>query len=352
MRYFIYLVFAAVVANTASAQVIPVLKPVEKKTQKTSTAPQQKTVKKNITDGYVENYHWKNNSYDEIYTGYIKNGLPNGKGAIYDINKVIQYEGVFEKGYLKSGTVYYSNGKKSREGNFDTEGRLTGYGKKWERNNNNDEEGNYINGELAGFGKVNYPGGAQVRYVNETTGAQLVLIYDAGTVYEGDFKKGVFDGSGILKNSLKGYECRGSFSYGDFLEGEIHFSDGSKYFGKMSAFRNSTSTGNQGTYYFANGDIYQGEFYGKKMHGKGIYTWKNGSKYSGTFNSNQINGHGELNGGFKKDGVLLPPYVGTFKTLANGRINFDEDGTKKHTTFSRPDGTPPYPLKIPNIGYP
>lgn len=329
MKYFIYLVLVIIVANTVNAQVIPVLKPVEKKIQKASTAP-QKTVKKKITDGYVENYHFKGYYPEIFYTGYLKNGLRDGKGADYDENRVLLYEGVFEKDNRKSG-IWYTDGKKSSEGYLDTEGNFTG--KKWIGSNY--MEGYFKNGLLDGLGKANYPAGA--------------VMHDAGTVYEGNFKNGEFNGSGVLKNSLKGFECRGLFSNGDFLEGEIHFSDGSKYFGKMSAFQNSTNTGSQGTYYFANGDSYQGEFYGKKMHGKGVYTWKIGSRYSGTFNSNQINGHGELNGGFKKDGVLLPPYVGTFKTLADGRINFDEDGTKKHTTFSRPDGTPPYPLKIPNI---
>ena len=39
----------------------------------------------------------------------------------------------------------------------------------------------------------------------------------------------------------------------------------------------------KGTWTYANGDVYVGDFFEHKMHGNGIYTLKDGMKYSSTW---------------------------------------------------------------------
>ena len=47
-----------------------------------------------------------------------------------------------------------------------------------------------------------------------------------------------------------------------------------------------------GTYTWANGDKYVGDWTEGKRHGKGNFTWANGEKYSGTFQKNDMTGKG------------------------------------------------------------
>ena len=39
----------------------------------------------------------------------------------------------------------------------------------------------------------------------------------------------------------------------------------------------------QGTYTWADGDVYKGEFKDEKKHGQGTFTWASGEVFSGTF---------------------------------------------------------------------
>jgi len=62
-------------------------------------------------------------------------------------------------------------------------------------------------------------------------------------------------------------------------QGTYTYADGSEYVGE---FRDGKYHG-QGTYTFSNGDKYVGELRNDKHHGQGTYTYSNGSKYVGKF---------------------------------------------------------------------
>ena len=61
----------------------------------------------------------------------------------------------------------------------------------------------------------------------------------------------------------------------------------------------------EGTYTFANGDIYQGNWIDDKMSGQGTYTFANGDTYVGEFSNNKFNGQGTYTKGNNK-------YTGTW----------------------------------------
>ena len=70
----------------------------------------------------------------------------------------------------------------------------------------------------------------------------------------------------------------------------------------------------QGTYTFAIGDKYVGEFRKGKQHGQGTYTWAGGNEYVGEWRNNKRNGQGTYTGtdgtvekGIWENGKLVEP---------------------------------------------
>ena len=50
----------------------------------------------------------------------------------------------------------------------------------------------------------------------------------------------------------------------------------------------------QGTYRYADGDVYTGELKNNRISGKGEYYWMNGDYYKGDFLNNKRHGKGRL----------------------------------------------------------
>ena len=61
--------------------------------------------------------------------------------------------------------------------------------------------------------------------------------------------------------------------------GTYNWADGRKYEGQ---WKNANMYG-QGTYYWTNGDIYVGEWVDDLMQGYGIFTYSDGTKHDGNF---------------------------------------------------------------------
>lgn len=111
------------------------------------------------------------------------------------------------------------------------------------------KNGDYYEGEV----KNNKPNG-EGKYV-----------WTRGTIYEGDFVDGNFDGKGAIR-------CPN----GDFYEGE---------------FKNDKFNG-KGKYVFTNGNTYEGEFVEGSFCGLGVFSQKNGTVYTGEFKDDKYNGRG------------------------------------------------------------
>ena len=71
----------------------------------------------------------------------------------------------------------------------------------------------------------------------------------------------------------------------------------------------------QGSFTYADGSFYQGDFMNGKRHGKGTYTHFDGSIYSGDFKNGKYNGRGTY------EYATGERYVGDFK---EGRIDGQE----------------------------
>ena len=106
--------------------------------------------------------------------------------------------------------------------------------------------------------------------------------------YEGEMKKGHFDGKGTLVFT------NGDTYDGDFKEGERTGK------GKMTWFNRNTYEGEwkdglmdgRGTYKWLGGNLYVGDWAKGRQNGRGKFTFINGNWYEGEFKDGFINGRG------------------------------------------------------------
>ena len=98
---------------------------------------------------------------------------------------------------------------------------------------------------------------------------------------------------------MEWHNCEGTYRFadgdkyvGEFKDGKQHgqgtytFANGNKYVG---VFRDGQKNG-QGTYTCANGKKYVGEYRGGKSHGHGTHTWADGRKYVGEYRNGKEHG--------------------------------------------------------------
>jgi hypothetical protein len=50
----------------------------------------------------------------------------------------------------------------------------------------------------------------------------------------------------------------------------------------------------KGTYYYANGNKYTGDWINDKMSGHGVFTWTDGDRYEGQYKDGKKNGKGKF----------------------------------------------------------
>ena len=111
-----------------------------------------------------------------------------------------------------------------------------------------------------------------------------------------------------------GQSCSGNCYNG---QGTYTYADGDIYVGE---FRDNNRTG-QGTYTWTNGDIYAGEFQDGKRTGQGTYTYADGEKYVGEWQDGKPHGQGTAT---DADGWITPGFWGNdtfFSTKAEWDAN-------------------------------
>ena len=109
---------------------------------------------------------------------------------------------------------------------------------------------------------------------------QCHLVFENGSVYDGDCINGRATGKGVLvyKNGTR-YD-------GDFVNDSPH-GKGIIVFGPATKWA---------------GERYEGEIVNVAMSGNGVYLWGNGKRYEGEFSDNTFHGYGTL---FNPDGSIL-----------------------------------------------
>lgn len=228
---------------------------------------------------------WKS-LYENHYEGEEFNGMPNGKGILYDVGSGDPtYVGNFLNGNFHRKGIIYIDGKKIYSGEW-KDGQRHGYGKSYYKGQNQ---------RFEGLWKKDFP------YSGKIYSNQGKLIFDGlfkdfsgffpfyedvllEKIYLGKWKNGKKDGYGILKkfNSLeyKGFWKQGKMSG----KGELFEKGFLRYNGE---FKENERDG-QGVQYYRNGKVkYEGGWKKGKEHGYGqeytdfqIYKglWKDGMK--------------------------------------------------------------------------
>ena len=119
--------------------------------------------------------------------------------------------------------------------------------------------------------------------------------------------------------------------------GTYTFANGEKYVGE---YKDDKRNG-QGTYTWPNGEVYVGENKDDKRNGQGTYTWPNGQKYVGENKDDKRNGQGTNTwpNGKKYVGEWLDDKANGqgVLTLANGTV---QEGVFKNGVFQYAQKTP------------
>ncbi|KAL6764985.1 hypothetical protein V8C86DRAFT_1220949 [Haematococcus lacustris] len=144
------------------------------------------------------------------------------------------------------------------QGEFDANGKRSGFGTYRYANGFMTYEGNFVNGMKHGKGRMKFKDGGYYDgdfQLDEMTG-QAIRRFSNGSTYIGTFLKGDMHGSGMLTHRNQ-----------DTFEGQM---DHNRMHG-------------QGTFRYANGDVYRGDFVANRITGQGTMVYVNGEKYDGAW---------------------------------------------------------------------
>ncbi|MDD2688968.1 MAG: hypothetical protein PHT41_02290 [Candidatus Omnitrophica bacterium] len=178
-----------------------------------------------------------------------------------------------------------------------------------------------------GFGKAQLPDSSvyQGNFKNGMFDGKGALIWTNGSKYEGEFKDGLMNGKGVF-TQRNGDKYEGDFKDG-YMDGKgiFIYGEGTKYEGE---FKDGYPNG-KGSLIRLNGEKYEGDFVNGKLEGLGTYISPNGARYEGEVKNNLAEGRGTLiyvNG---------DKYEGKFKNgLPNGKgILFRSNGEKDEGEF-------------------
>ena len=172
----------------------------------------------------------------------------------------------------------------------------------------------------------------------------IKIEYDNGEYYIGDLINDIPNGKGIMYYSNNTIKYEGDFKKGKFEgNGKLIFEDGQSYVGE---FLDGIKSG-KGTEYYKNGTVkYEGSFINDKYEGEGKLIWENGEFYIGKFKDGAMDGKGieyYKDGNIKYDGNFIKGvydgdgkyiykngnyYIGEWKEgKKHGKgIKFDKDG--------------------------
>ena len=196
-----------------------------KKSNKLSEIKKNKLYRKTPRSEWVKSGKkwYKKGNYKKyvVFTGMVRNGIPNGFGQESYINGY-SYEGNFVNGYPHgNGTKIFSDGRRY-EGNFE-KGKLDGKGKMI-YTPKSFYLGEFKSNSIHGIGVFMYEDGKkyQGNWFKGKRSGPGKLYYPNGSFYEGSFKSDKIHGEGLFKTS-KGLLLSGEFKKGKPWDVKISF---------------------------------------------------------------------------------------------------------------------------------
>ena len=245
------------------------------------------------------------------YVGEYKDGKKNGQGTY-----------IFADGDKYVGE--YKDGKKNGQGIY-----TSASGHKY--------VGQFRGGDFNGQGTYTSAGGEEYvgHFKDDKFNGQGTYTFADGDKYVGQFKDHKFNGQGIYTSAS------GKVEEGIWKDDEFQYAQkvtppavAGQSLPPCPSDQDQSYDNCFGTYIFADGDRYVGEWSDDKLNGQGTYTFADGDKYVGEWSDDKKNGHGtytfadgeEYVGGFKDDNYHGQ---GTL-TYASGKI---EEGIWKDDEF-------------------
>ena len=190
----------------------------------------------------------------------------------------------------KTNPIEFSNGN-VYSGNWNLNGEIEGYGIYLIKNKNVITEGIWLKGSII-YGRIFFPNGniyeGDIR--NSVPHGNGMIIFTNQEIYKGDFENGEMTGKGTFIYSDKSYYS-GKIKNGVFEgKGSIKWNNGTEYHGN---FVNSVLSGKGKMYNNNTGEKYVGYFDKNEFHGEGVYTYRNGDIYEGYFEYGNRKGRGK-----------------------------------------------------------
>ncbi|NXY62502.1 R10B2 protein, partial [Callaeas wilsoni] len=243
-------------------------------------------------DGFYEGEGFICFEGGNTYKGLFSEGRMNGEGT-YTWADGVKYEGTFVKNVqMHNGRYTWSDGS-VYEGSI-KDGLRHGYGVFRSGTRPVSYFGYWCNGKRHGKGVIYYDqeqtswySGEWVNNVREGWGSRC---YRSGNTYEGQWEKNLRHGHGKMKWLTANQEYTGQWACGIqhgcgihtwFLE-RMHMSQYPLRNEYVGDFVKGERHG-RGTFIYADGAMYSGEWDCNKKHGKGIFVFKNGHVFQGEF---------------------------------------------------------------------
>lgn len=123
---------------------------------------------------------------------------------------------------------------------------------------------------------------------------ECIIKYSDGSRFEGYYHHGEKSGKGVFTSGT-GKTFLQMWERGYLInEDEVHVEKEKKFFRGyyIGELNGDDKMYGKGTFYWYNGDKYEGDFIDEIRTGKGVFTWANGNRYEGDFKNNKMHGKG------------------------------------------------------------
>jgi len=249
------------------------------------------------------------NDSDGEYTGeyFVNNVCPDDK----IVKKMIKYG---------NGTMKYKNGDV--------------YNGRWMDDTQNGKGTmKYANGDV-------YNG----RWMNDRKYGKGIMRYANGDIYEGEWLVDKENGMGITRyangdvytgklKSVRSMKKNGNLrSIREGVNGYLRYEDGTSRDQNGKIMKVKLKPGN-GTMFYANGDVYTGEWINNVRHGYGTMSYSNGDIYVGKWEKNVRHGYGTMS---YKNGVIYEgEWFNNSKKHRKGKKHFSKRKKSSNSRKSR-----------------